>query len=169
MERQNEDAFHGIIFFTGRRTPSRIAVDGPQRPSTITGMREFVTARMRSWMGLLACLLMQVGLLSFVSPARAEMPHAHGSHTMMSHHAGCGVASSADDRGACSPSHHHRMPCCNVHPVLPDVVVADDAQPVVLSAAERSRYGRPRYDAVIGATSAPLLRPPKDAARALSA
>lgn len=126
-----------------------------------------VRTQARIWIGLLACLLMQVGLLAGISPAQAQR-EAQAHHAMM-HHMGvsCSDADAMDD-GQCMMTHPdaHPMPhgdkCCHVHVAATDIPAPAEAlYPGLRSFGKAQPFSMSAQTGFAGADWLPPLRPPR--------
>ncbi|GAN68818.1 hypothetical protein [Acetobacter orleanensis] len=129
-------------------------------------IRTWARTRARTWVGLLACLLMQVGLLVGVSPAQAqrevqahksmmrEMPVSCSEAKIL--HSHCGMTHTK------SPAMPHDDKCCHVHVAATDIPTPADMLSSVLRSVVRARS--PILSAqteFVGADGLPPLRPPR--------
>ncbi|KXV75824.1 hypothetical protein AD953_06125 [Acetobacter malorum] len=125
-----------------------------------------VRTQARIWIGLLACLLMQVGLLAGISPAQAQR-EAQAHHVMMHHMAAsCSEADAMD--GQCMMTHPdaHTMPhgdkCCHVHVAATDIPAPAEAlYPVLRPMVKAQSFSMSAQTAFAGADWLPPLRPPR--------
>ena len=125
-----------------------------------------IRTQARIWSGLLACLLMQVGLLAGIPPAQAQR-EAQVHHAMMQE-----MATSCPEEGVmdaqCMMTHPdaHTMPhgdkCCHVHAALTDIPAPPEASHLATQPAVRTQsFSMSAQTGFAGADWLPPLRPPR--------
>lgn len=126
-----------------------------------------VRTQARIWIGLLACLLMQVGLLAGISPAQAQR-EAQAHHAMMHHMAtSCSEADAMDGRCMMTHPDSHTMPhdgdkCCHMHVAATDIPAPADAlHPVLQPVGKAQSFSMSAQTGFAGADWLPPLRPPR--------
>ncbi|MCG4261142.1 hypothetical protein K6W36_11235 [Acetobacter senegalensis] len=114
----------------------------------------------RTIIGLLACLLMQIGLITGASPVQAR---SHEARTMM---ISCHDKAKMQCHGAHHALHavtvHHHEKCCDVHAASSDI--PPPAAPVMVAYApviSSLPFLVSRSTGFVGADRLPLLPPPK--------
>ncbi|MFE8871715.1 hypothetical protein ACE4RV_00780 [Acetobacter persici] len=125
-----------------------------------------VRTQARIWIGLLACLLMQVGLLAGIAPAQAQR-EAQTHHNMMHHSTmPCAQAHMMDPQ--CMMTHPetrsipHDDKCCHVHVAATDVPVPAEGQIFGLRPVVRGQtFSMSAQTGFAGADWLPPLRPPR--------
>lgn len=123
----------------------------------------------RKWIGLIACMFMQVGLFMAIVPARAQhapmlgLSHTHSAvqHELCStpHDVKRPPAHQHSSHGAAGPQGDA---CCHIHQLLSDSAVQPVAQQEVPSLGIGARLFFFASDfGLRGAARSPLLRPPR--------
>ncbi|NLI26180.1 MAG: hypothetical protein GX413_02150 [Acetobacter sp.] len=128
-----------------------------------------MSVRVRKWAGgFLACLLVLVGLLSFVSPATAMIMQSSDKASMSMEHccpSGLHAADAQLDKSCnigTKSVKHHEMPCCHVSAITSVLAIMNDGVPDMVPVYTSSAFAQIHGDIIIGRASGPLLRPPKN-------
>lgn len=121
-----------------------------------------VRTHARIWIGLLACLLMQVGLILGTSTAQAQTESPR--HMVMAHHQKPGTMD------CCSTSAFHAIPhpqqssegCCHTHVVSTDpMLTVGSIQPSAPARLVVRAFASGRQDRFSGTNWIPASPPPK--------
>ncbi|MCX2562058.1 hypothetical protein OQ252_11725 [Acetobacter farinalis] len=123
-----------------------------------------IRTQARIWIGLLACLLMQVGLLAGVSPAQAQR-EVQAHHAMMQDRT-MPCTESMDARCMGQASHSRNVPhgdkCCHVHVAATDIPPPEAGpHPVYRPGARRQVFSVEAQADFSGTDWLPPLRPPR--------